>query len=465
MRSLFLKIFLWFWLAMVLVTLTLLISSFVGESRSSRERNESMDRTMTPLVADNFAGTFDREGLQSYKALLAHGKEVFPWDVYLFDAQGSEVNAQAVSPLIREAFDRSFASKQTEIVGSGPARVVGQWVRLESGREYVLVLHLKQRGPLPAPFLRAPSQVQLLRLLVIILIIGAICLWITRHITKPIFELREAANRLASGRLDARVGSSSTGRVDELGDLSRDFNHMAQQLESLIASRQNLIGDISHELRSPLARLSVALGIAQRSASPEALPALNRIERESLRLNELISEILRLARIEGGVERISQDDVDLERLIREIADDAHFEASSRNRAVRVGATFPCTIRGNWELLRSAVENVVRNAIYYTPEGTEVQITLQPGQTAGEAILRVRDHGPGVPSSELRSIFEPFYRIGNARERTSGGTGLGLSISDRTIRSHGGSVQALNAAEGGLIIEISLPVRGASAPPL
>ena len=462
MRSLFLKIFLWFWLAMVLVTLTLLVSSFVGETRTSRERNETMDRTMTPLVADNFAGTFDREGLQSYQALLAHGKDVFPWDVYLFDAQGSEVSAKSVPPLIREAFDRSFASKQTEIVGSGPARAVGQWVRSESGREYVLVLHLKQRGPGPAPFLRAPSQVQLLRLLLIILIIGAICLWITRHITKPIFELREAANRLASGRLDARVGPSSTGRVDELGDLSRDFNHMAQQLESLIASRQHLIGDISHELRSPLARLSVALGIAQRSAHPETLPALNRIERESLRLNELISEILRLARIEGGVERISQDDLDLQQLVREIADDANFEASSRNRSVRVDATFPCTMRGNWELLRSAIENVVRNAIYYTPEGTEVLVTLQPGPTPGEAILRVRDHGPGVPPSDLRTIFEPFYRIGNARERSSGGTGLGLSISDRTIRSHGGSVQARNATDGGLIVEMAFPVHSGPA---
>ena len=461
MRSLFLKIFLWFWLAMVLVTLTLLISSFISESRSSRERDETMDRTMTPLVADNFVEVFDREGLTGYAALMARGKDAFPWNAYLFDEHGKEVTGKLGLPAVLEAFERSLASKHTEIVYSNSSRAVGQWVRANSGKNYVLVLSFESRGPHPGRFLQAPSQIQILRLLIIVLIIGAICLWITRHITKPIFELREAANRLAGGRLETRVGTSSTSRVDELGELSRDFNHMAEQLESLIASRQHLIGDISHELRSPLARLSVALGIAQRSANSEALPALNRIERESLRLNELISEILRLARLESGVEQLSQDDVDLQGLVREIAEDAHFEASSRSRTVRVAATFACVVRGNSALLRSAIENVVRNAIYYTPEGTEVEITLSAAQNSNDAILRVRDHGPGVPASALRSVFEPFYRIGDARERTSGGTGLGLSISDRAIRRHGGGVRAINAPDGGLIIEIRLPAqRGA-----
>jgi two-component system sensor histidine kinase CpxA len=456
MRSIFLKIFLWFWLAMVLVTLTLLISSLLGESRNSRQRDELMDRTMTPLVADNFVEMYDREGLKGFSALLARGKEVFPWDIFIFDEHGVERMGRPTPPAIRQAFEQALASKQTAIVPSGPSRAVGQWVRAASGNAYVVVLGLKGRGP--APFLQAPSQVQLLRFFIIVLIIGAICLWIARHITKPILELREAANQLARGKLDTRVGLSSLSRVDELGDLSRDFNHMAEQLESLITSRQHLIGDISHELRSPLARLSVALGIAQRSATLEAQPALSRIERESLRLNELISEILRLARLESGAERLPQNDVDLEQLVREIAEDANFEASSRGRNVQVAASFPCVVRGNWELLRSAIENVVRNAIHYTPEGTTVEVTLRPSHDPAEAVLRVRDYGPGVPTSALRSIFEPFYRIGDARERTSGGSGLGLSISDRAIRNHGGNVHAFSAEDGGLVIEIRLPVQ-------
>jgi two-component system sensor histidine kinase CpxA len=457
MRSLFLKIFLWFWLAMVLATLTLSISSSISQSRSSRDREERMDRTMTPLVADNFAEVFSREGVNGFVAFLERGKEVFPWVVYLFDESGVELTSRPFPAPVKQGFERAIASKQTEIVRYGSSRVVGQWVRAGNGRPYVVVLDLS-RPPGPAPFLRATSQVQIARFLIILLIVGLICLWITRHITKPIFELREAANRLAGGDLETRVGPTSVGRVDELGDLSRDFNHMAEQLQSLITSRQHLIGDISHELRSPLARLSVALGIALRSASPETKPALNRIERETLRLNELISEILRLARLESGAEILGRDEVNLENLVREIADDANFEAGSRNRTVRVVATSPAVVRGNWELLRSAVENVVRNAIHHTPEGTTVEITLQPGSSRNEAILRVRDRGPGVPPSALRSIFEPFYRVENARERASGGSGLGLSISDRAIRSHGGNVQACNAEDGGLIIEISLPVQ-------
>lgn len=460
MRSLFLKIFLWFWLAMVLVVLTLLISSSFSESRNTRQRDEAMDRAMTPLIADNFADIYDREGPSGFSALLSRGKGVFPWVPYLFDSSGVEALGRSVSPQGLEAFRLALGSHHTEVVHSGEARWVGEWVQAASGRPYVLVLELNRRPP--DPFLRAPSQIQLLRFLAALLIIGVICLWITRHITSPILQLREAANQLAEGNLAARVGSSSR-RTDELGELSRDFDHMAEQLERLITSRQRLISDISHELRSPLARLSVALGIAQRSASPESLPALLRIERETQRLNDLIAALLRLARLESGAERIHRDSVDLECLIQEVADDANFEASSQDRSVRVSSTFPCHVAANADLLRSALENVVRNAVNYAPDGTEVDVTLTPGYDGRSALIRVRDHGPGVPASALQSIFEPFYRVENARERTRGGSGLGLSITERAIRTHGGSVQARNAGDGGLVIEISLPIQSPGDP--
>ena len=308
MRSLFLKIFLWFWFAMVLVVLTLLISSSYSESRKTRERDEAMDRSMSPLVADNFAEVFDREGRAGFSALLARGKGAFPWTPYLFDASGAEALGRSVSPQAFEAFRLALGSRGTEVVHRGEARWVGQWVEAASGTPYVVVLELNRR---PAdPFLRAPSQVQLLRFIAALLIVGAISLWITRHITSPILQLREAANQLAQGNLAARVGSPSLLRADELGELSKDFNHMAEQLERLITARQRLISDVSHELRSPLARLSVALGIAQRSASPESLPALVRIEREAQRLNELIAELLRLARLESGAEKIQWGHLD-----------------------------------------------------------------------------------------------------------------------------------------------------------
>jgi len=461
MRSLFLKIFLWFWFAMVLVVLTLLISSSYSESRKTRERDEAMDRSMSPLVADNFAEVFDREGRAGFSALLARGKGAFPWTPYLFDASGAEALGRSVSPQAFEAFRLALGSRGTEVVHRGEARWVGQWVEAASGTPYVVVLELNRR---PAdPFLRAPSQVQLLRFIAALLIVGAISLWITRHITSPILQLREAANQLAQGNLAARVGSPSLLRADELGELSKDFNHMAEQLERLITARQRLISDVSHELRSPLARLSVALGIAQRSASPESLPALVRIEREAQRLNELIAELLRLARLESGAEKIQWGHLDLQALIREVASDANFEASSQNRSVRVSRSSPCQVVGNCDLLRSAFENVVRNAVDYTPDGTEVDLSLRSSDDGRSALIRVRDHGPGVPTSALQSIFEPFYRVENARERTRGGSGLGLSITDRAIRAHGGSVYAHNAGDGGLVVEISLPTQSSNGP--
>lgn len=460
-NSLFLKIFLWFWLAMVLITISLLISSSFNESQSSRAREEAVDRTMTPFIADNFAEVFDREGKTGFAGFFARGQENFPWTPFLFDELGNEALGRSVAPSARQAFELALKSHQTEVVHLGRNRWVAEWVQAHSGRPYVLVLEMDPNRRTPETFFRAPSQVQLLRFFIVLLIIGAICLLLARHITRPILELREAANRLAQGNLDARVASSALRRSDELGKLAHDFNHMAAQLENLISSRQRLISDISHELRSPLARLSVALGIAERSSSPESLPALIRIERETQRLNNLIAELLRLARLESGEEKLARDPVDLQNLVQQVANDGNFEAGPANRTVRVFSSYPCVVLGQAELLRSAIENVVRNALHYTPENSEVEISLTPSDDGRRATVCVRDRGPGVPASALESIFEPFFRLEDSRDRSSGGTGLGLSITDRTIRSHGGSVRASNAPGGGLQIELTLPTAAAS----
>ena len=454
MRSLFLKIFLWFWLAMLLVSLTLLISGYISESRSSQVRDEKMDRTMTPLIADNFVEIYDTQGKPGLTAFLEHAESGMPWKPFLFDARGEEVLGRIVSPEIRETFQLAMRNKQTEIVHHGNQRWVGQWLMSNSGKEYVLVLQLK---PFPGPqaLLRAPSVVQLLRFVTIALILGLISLWITRHITSPIFQLRQAANQLAKGNLAARVGPNSLQRNDELADLSKDFDYMATQIETLMASQQRLLADISHELRSPLARLSVALGLARRSSTPESASALNRIEREAQRLNELIGGLLQLARMESG-DTIAREDFSLDALVKEVAEDADFEARSRNRSVRITDIAACRVHGNLDLLRSAIENVVRNAVNYTAENTEVLASLTCEEDSPFADIRVTDHGPGVSDAALANIFQPFYRVEVARDRNTGGTGLGLSITERAIRSHGGLVQAQNALNAGLQILLRLP---------
>jgi signal transduction histidine kinase len=455
MRSLFLKIFLWFWIAMVLVSLTLVLSSAVRETNASRQHDEEIDRTMTPMVAARFSEIYDTEGAAGFSALLNRSKNGFPWQPFLYDSQGKEVLGRAVPADGERVYRLAADHPETQIIHSGDTRWVGQSTATESGHKYVLVLELVPRRP--PTFLSAPSHVQIIRIASIILIVGLISLWLTRHITSPILKLRAAANQLAAGNLSARVGDLSP-RKDELAELYHDFDHMAEQIESLMASQHRLLTDISHELRSPLARLSVALGIALRTSAPEARPSLSRIERETERLNKLIGELLNLARLETGNRSFTRSKLDLLQLVQEVVSDANFEARSRNRSVRLLCDFPCTVEGNESLLRSAIENVIRNAVNYTPEGTEVEVALLAEEQGHTGLIQVRDHGPGVPETSLATIFQPFYRVDEARDRTSGGIGLGLSITERAVRGHYGTVQAHNAPDGGLLIELRLPVQ-------
>jgi two-component system sensor histidine kinase CpxA len=209
-------------------------------------------------------------------------------------------------------------------------------------------------------------------------------------------------------------------------------------------------------LRSPLARLNVALELARQRSGAEAAGALARIQREAENLNEMIGQLLTLTRLQTG--EIQKSEFDLCRLVREIADDAEFEAQSGNRAVKLESVAACSFSGNEQLLRRAIENVVRNAVHYTAEGTEVEIEVRETSTETNArvlTITVRDHGPGVPDAALTEIFRPFYRVDDARDREAGGVGLGLAIADRAIQLHGGTVTAANAIGGGLIVTISL----------
>src|SRR5678815_5027668 len=297
-----------------------------------------------------------------------------------------------------------------------------------------------------------------MRLLVVLVIGGIFCYWLARYLTQPISKPRTTTTELAEGNLGACASTKLAKRRDEVGQLGRDFNSMAERLESMVKAQQRLLGDISHELRSPLARLGVALGLARQRSGAEANGALDRIERESDNLNEMISQLLTLTKLESGTDSRKRTNVDLDALVREVADDADFEARSLNRTVRVVAAEKCSINGVEELLRSAVENVVRNAVRFTPEGTAVEVALRKQNGAGDnfAVISVRDRGNGVPAEALEKIFQPFYRTEDARDRQSGGgTGLGLAITERAVRMHGGSVQATNIADGGLSIEMRL----------
>jgi two-component system sensor histidine kinase CpxA len=235
---------------------------------------------------------------------------------------------------------------------------------------------------------------------------------------------------------------------------------MAERVETLVNAQQRLIRDISHELRSPLTRLGVALELARRRAGTEANSSLDRIGREAESINEMIGQLLSLSRVESGTDGLRNVKLDLCDLIQGVADDAEFEARSRDRSVRVLACEACVMMGATELLRSAIENVVRNAVHYTEDRTEVEIALRCEVVEDEkyAVIRVRDHGTGVPEEAIDKIFHPFYRIEDARDRQTGGTGLGLAIAARAVRLHGGTIKAANVSDGGLVVEMRLPMK-------
>jgi signal transduction histidine kinase len=283
---------------------------------------------------------------------------------------------------------------------------------------------------------------------------GAIfCYFISRYLTKPLNKLGEAAANIAEGRLDTRVDPSLKKRSDEIADLARNFDRMAEKIEALVTGQRRLLGDVSHELRSPLSRLIVALSLVKQGPAEEAAENLDRIALEARRLDTLIGQLLALTRIDSGVDRGWPVPFDLMNLVQEVANDGNFEARARNRSVVIKQAEACTVSGFEELLRSAVENVVRNAIRHTAEGTAVEISLQTSDS--RALLQVRDHGQGVPDNMLSEIFLPFRRAGDGN---SEGAGLGLAIAERAVHVHQGTIRAKNASEGGLLVEIDLPFR-------
>jgi two-component system sensor histidine kinase CpxA len=357
-----------------------------------------------------------------------------------------------------------------------PDRVIRQALTLD-GKRYTLILVLP---PGPRVFF-GPHDVPLLGIAIAIITSGLMCYLLAWSITTPVTRLRQAAQSLAAGDLSARTDAPASGRHDELTELMRDFDRMAERIEGLVDAQSRLLKDVSHELRSPLARLSVALGLARQktpaNVAPELEASLQRIELEADRLNQLIQRLLTIARLESGTDGLHKSKLSLLELVKEVAHDAEYETPEHACRVITDAAARSTTNGDSadeflveadpDLLRSAIENVVRNATRYTAKGTTVEVRLERQETADgqqEIVVRVLDSGPGVPVEALPKIFEPFYRLDDARNRQTGGAGLGLSITDRAIRLHGGQLRASNRKEGGLEVEMRIPAAAGFALP-
>jgi len=450
MKSLFLRIFLSFWLAQALIITAAVLLTLALRPRSGTW--ESLRAT-----ALNDAVTAYEQGgdavLRKYFEELDATQHV---RAYLFNEEGTELSHRTPPDwAIRVAAGGPRISRDGFMI---PAPPVQRDSRSSSDglHRYTIVMGLP---PGPRVFF-GPRGMPWRWLMIAVICTGLVCYGLSWYLTKPIVRLRTATRQLAAGDLAARSGAPASGRRDEVAGLMRDFDAMAERLETLVKAQSRLLNDISHELRSPLARLNVALGLARLREGVENADMLDRIELEASRLNELISRILTLARLEDGEQRVPQTPVALDEIVASVSEDAEFEAQARHCHVRaMMADGDWKVRGNASLLQSAVENVVRNAIRYTQEGTTVDVDLSSVEAPNgrEAVLRVSDLGPGVPSDALEKLFEPFYRLDDSRGRLTGGAGLGLAITERAVRFHGGRVSASNRPEGGLLVEIRLPL--------
>lgn len=287
--------------------------------------------------------------------------------------------------------------------------------------------------------------------LVILAATGA-ALPLARYLALPIERLQRATRALAAGALETRVGAPFDQRRDEVGILARAFDTMAERLQALLTDKEMLLRDVSHELRSPLARIRVALALAQRKAAPELQPDLERIERETENLDELVGQVMTLARLRTQKSR-NLEPIDISALVGEIVEDAQFEHPDTH--IGFSPLDVSGLIGSTADLRSAIENVVRNALAHSGNQREVEVEI--ARSARDVEIHVRDGGEGVPEADLEKIFEPFYRADRSRDHRHDGQGIGLAITARVIENHGGTVRAANRPAGGLEVVLTLPL--------
>ena len=458
MQNLFVKIFLGFIVVVILVGTSLETSSILANYFEVRW--QMVLHSIMPMEAEKCARMYEQSGKQAVQEYLDELQAAKSVRFYFLDEDGNPLLDRGAPAFIlkmaanKEALNET--ARQNLSLVNPKQGIAMRLVAGPSGKKYVLAF--QQPPTLIMPVSQAVGTHPYIRLLVVALLGAGLCFILARHITKPITRLRAATAEIASGKLKTRVDRSVRRRHDEIGTLGRDFDRMAEQIDTLVSAQRELLGDVSHELRSPLARMIVALGLLKHCSPDEAAEYVNRINTEAERLDKMIGQLLTLTRIESGSELAQRETFDFTNLVQEVAADGDFEARAHNREVKVTRADACSVSGIPEMLRSAIENVVRNAIRYTAEGSAVEISLErTNDERAKALLRIRDHGPGVPKIMLTNIFLPFQRVPEANEMNSQGSGLGLAITDRAVRLHDGTVGALNATDGGLIVEIDLPI--------
>ena len=443
MHSLFLRIFLLFLLAMTLIVGSSIATTFTITSRES----ETAEFQRRPSAAIQASEVLERGGVGALQSWLAANKMVIgDRELFVIGPDGQDILGRSLPENIlrrlngsRESVPRNFR----------PSRSAPQIVAADGS---VYSVYTTPRRPSVFGALSLPAIS--LTILGIALVVSALTSWwLAEHLTAPIRRIQAGARALASENPAVRVSSGLEDRKDELAVLARDFDAMADQLRANRSATTQLLRDISHELRSPLARMRVALGLA-RQPDADSMRQMDRLEKEIERLDAMISQVLKLARLQGTDALLERERFELDDVIEEVVRDANFEGAVKNCKIDLRGAANNAVLGSRELLRSAIENVLRNAVRYSPD--DVPVEVQVGKSGSGLEILIRDHGPGVPAADLERIFEPFYRVAESRDRDSGGEGIGLAITSQVMKAHGGSARAANVGSGGLEVRLCLP---------
>jgi two-component system sensor histidine kinase CpxA len=459
MHSLFVRIFVLFWAAMAIIVAGSIAVTFKVAAREF----ESPEPQRRPNVAIQASEVLGKGGLPALKEWLGENKNSLgDRDIFIIGPDGKDILGRDLSEAAARRLDYLNHEAQVGFEPRPPGPPPGNFrpprftpqIVAADGATYTVLLVLRRPsifGALSTP------QISLTILGIALLVSAFASWWLARHLSTPIRRIQEGARALATEEFDAhagmRVSAGLDDRKDEVAVLARDFDAMAEQLRTKRAAITQLLRDISHELRSPLARMRVAVGLA-RHPTADLPRQLDRLEREIERLDGLIGQVLKLARLHGTAAPFDRESFDLDEVIEAVVRDANFEGAVKSCKVCLSGAAQAQLQGNRELLASAIENVLRNAVRYSPDGLAVDVAVE-NRAAGVAVV-VRDRGPGVPSADLQRIFEPFFRVAESRDRDSGGEGIGLAITSQVMKAHGGSAEASNLAGGGLEVRLNLP---------
>lgn len=448
MYRLFLTIFLWFWVTAWAILAIVFVANRLTGTRQVSPPN--MYATVAPILAAEAVKAYESEGPEGFARFSRGSTDNPERQLFLLDGFNRDVLSRSLTD---DGIRAVHAAKDGQLVVLRAHIAVYKFVS-PSGKPYTLVLQLKPRLREIADALLGQGISYAIST---ILLITLLCFALAYHIALPIHRIQATARKVAEGDLKARVPASVSRRFDELAALAKDFNSMVGRLEVLIQTQRNLLNSVSHELRSPLARINLSLAILKRRSMPESDDMFQRLDRDVARIDLLMGQLLTLSRLEAGLSSGEKEDVDFAQLVEETVADSNFEAQASGKSVSF-RTKGSVVLGNADphALRRACENVIRNAVRFTQPGTNVEVDLEIDRSAPEplVLLSVRDHGPGVPEDSLQAIFQPFVRINT---EGTGGNGLGLAIAFEAIRLHRGTISATNLLPTGLEIDIRLPV--------